>query len=116
MIEERLGPWGRPFTTVMVVLAGLGIMAWACGAIYKTFVGPILGMIGIEPGPDIVAQALALAGLAGFTGIILWLMVYAADRFHGRRFSTRLQEQENQIEQLRTRLAAFEEANGHHNG
>ena len=28
VIEERLGPLGRPFTTVIVVVAGLGIIAW----------------------------------------------------------------------------------------
>ena len=104
VIEERLGPLGRPFTTLMVILAGLGVMAWGCKEIYQAFVTPILDAVGVEPGPDAVEQALAFVGLVGFIAIVLWLAVYASDRIQGRRFSSRLRNQDEEIKRLREQL------------
>ena len=42
VIEERLGRFGRPFTTLIVVFAGLGVVAWGYERIVSAWVGPIL--------------------------------------------------------------------------
>ena len=116
VIEERLGPLGRPFTTVMVFLAGLGVMAWGCGMIYKVVIAPILPYVGIEPGPDVVAQALAFVGIMGFIGLAIWVMVYLSDRSKERQFSAKLEKQEAELRQLREQLESRMQGNDAHDG
>ena len=42
VVEERMGLVGRPFTTVIVIAAGLGVIAWGAGTVL---------MVGMLPRP-----------------------------------------------------------------
>ena len=33
VVEERMGLVGRPFTTIIVIAAGLGVIAWGAGTV-----------------------------------------------------------------------------------
>ena len=43
MIEERLGVFGLPFTTLIVVAIGVGIVAWAVGLMIDVLATPYWG-------------------------------------------------------------------------
>ena len=104
VIEERLGFLGRPFTTLMVLTAGLGVIAWGFSQIYKTFVAPLLDMMGIEPGGSDLAQALTLLGMAVALSLGAWIGFYAIERIQRQRVSVQLIERDEQIRELKKRL------------
>ena len=42
VIEDRFGPFGRLFTTLIVVSLGLGIVAWAYGLVATMWIDPLV--------------------------------------------------------------------------
>ena len=40
VIEERMGKMGRPFTTLVIVAAGIGIIAWGFGVFVSNILVP----------------------------------------------------------------------------
>ena len=109
MIEERFGRAGRPLTTFLLAVFALAIIAWCLGLIYNNVVGPILSALGKEVAPVVIEQTIAWATLLLLLGGMCWLIAYVSDRLQGRRFSTRLQEQEEEIRQLREKLESHDQ-------
>ena len=109
MIEERFGKLGRPFTTFLLGIFSLAIIAWCLGLIYTNVVGPVLSALDKEVSPQVVDQTIAWVTLAAFLGFISWLIAYVADRVQGRKHAERLDNKRSRIQALEQELAALKQ-------
>ena len=107
VIEERMGRFGRPFTTTIVVFAGMAIIAWAISVIFKTFVTPVLDALGSDfANTPAVIAALNWAALIGFFTVVGLLIIY----FRNSNQTRRIQTKRERIRELETELATLLEA------
>ena len=112
VIEERMGWLGRPFTTTMVILAGLGVMAWGGSMFFKNVIAPIIAFAGVEINQELVAAFVILAMVVAIFGLGALLTAYGVERIRGRGSSARLQQQESEIAELRSQLESREQEDG----
>ena len=103
-IEERMGRLGRPFTTRMVIFAGLGVMAWGAEMVFNTVIVPILTLAGADVDSELAAS---IAILAMITAMFVFADVgtaYGLENVEGRGTGARLCQQEAEIADLRRQL------------
>ena len=112
VIEERLGWLGRPFTTAMVILAGLGVMAWGGSMFFKNVLAPIIAFAGLNIDQDLVASFVILSMVVAIFGLGALLTAYGVEHIRGRGPSARLQQQESEIAELRGQLKSREQETG----
>ena len=98
---------GRPLSTLMVLMAILGIIAWGASMVYKTFIGPIIAYAGVNIDPDQAEALIGLASAAAIFGVVVFAGFYAADWLRNRGVGARLRQQEGQIEALQAELKAL---------
>ena len=80
VIEERLGPLGRPFTTLIVVSAGLGVVAWGYGEVDTKLIPLVADRMNILDLPFSVR----LAGYVVFCMVVLALFGFWTARPYKR--------------------------------
>ena len=90
VIEERLGFIGRPFTTVIVIFAGGGIIAWGANQIKAAIIDPFSNFVLGAPELHKLLVS-ALIGL-GIWAIAMPIFLFALDRFYYNPKKKRLQE------------------------
>ena len=98
VIEERMGRLGRPFTTAMVILAGLGVMAWGGGIFFRNVIAPIVAFAGVAIDQELVASFVILAIVLAIFGGAVILTVYGVERIRGRGTDARLEHQETEVD------------------
>lgn len=79
IIEERLGRFGRPFTTAIVVSAGLGIISWGGHAFFTKLVLPVAGFFGLPFNKENAASFATLALAMAIFGVSVVFIAYAFD-------------------------------------
>ena len=84
VIEERMGKMGRPFTTVIIVAAGVGIIAWGLGVFYKNILVPVFDLLGVTLDSGLVSSLVALSLLLFIVAVFV-LAVYYGIGWIGRR-------------------------------
>lgn len=102
VIEERMGKLGRPFTTLIILAAGFGIIAWGVGMIYTHILAPSLRVLGITAdsglGESLVILSMILLIMAMFI-----LAVYFGIGWIGRRgVNARLRALEAELKSSKT--------------
>ena len=103
--EERLGRLGRPFTTLIIISAGLGIIAWGVAQVYKSVVAPIITFFGATVDPDLAESLIALAGVLIFFAVFFLVMYYGVGWIRSHTFDSKIRELEGQIASLKSELA-----------
>ena len=106
VIEERLGPFGRPFTTLIVIAAGLGIIAWGAGTVYGKVVEPAIAFFGVRVDSELATGLVALGAMVAIFVLGILAVAYGIERIRRRGVNARLQEQERQIRELREMVEA----------
>ena len=106
MIEDRLGVLGRPFTTAIVVVVGLGVMAWGIHMVMSRVVVPIGNAIGATFDPELVSSFVTLA-------VVLLMVVVTVVATSAGLSWTRLARRtapfsEDEVERLRAMLGAVD--------
>ena len=101
VMEERLGRFGRPFTTIMVVVVGLGITAWGGHMVWSKIVQPILNLSGVDTNPELLSAIGLFVTIASIMAAIILLITYVSEKIRSRSFDTRLAAQEAEIRRLR---------------
>ena len=102
VIEERMGKLGRPFTTVIIVAAGFGIIAWAIGAIINNLLAPSLSLVGVTVDSRLVQSLVSFALLLAIVAIFI-LAVYFGIGWIGRRgVNARLKALEDELAELKS--------------
>ena len=112
MIEERFGPAGRPLTTLLLGIFALAIIAWSLGLIYDNVVGPVLDLLGKDVEKELVDLAIAWVSLAAFIGFIGWVIIYVANRIHGKKYEARLLTKRERIRELEAELTVLRNEGG----
>ena len=108
VIEERLGAIGRPFTTIMVISAGLGIIAWGAGTVYGKVVEPAISFFGVQVDSELATGLVAVGALVAIFVIGILAVSYGIERIRRGGVHARLQKQEQQIRELRTLVESRE--------
>ena len=109
VIEDRLGPLGRPFTTFIAVMLGLGIAAWAYGEIAIKWIDPLTSKIFMAGAyrlctPDMLLSIRLAIFFAVYVVVIaVWMIVRSW--FHRRDIS----ELERELEECKQKLDKSEE-------
>ena len=96
-----MGPLGRPFTTIIVIAAGLGIIAWGAGTVYGKVVEPAIGFLGVQVDSELAAGLVAVGAMVAIFVIGILAASYGIERIRREGVNARLQEQERQIKELR---------------
>ena len=97
IIEERMGPVGRPFTTAIVVVSGCAVIAWGLGVIYNKLVAPIGSFLGVDVGRDTVTSIVSVASLA----LVLGALVALLGHLQGRGKDAKIRELQAEVQVLR---------------
>ena len=93
VMEGRLGPLGRPITTLLVLAIVIGIFVWVGDLVYSKAILPLTTVVG-EPWPYIRGIVVGY-GL----GLILLLGAFAAlDRWLSRRLKHKREELQEHID------------------
>ena len=100
VIEERLGRAGKPFTTLIIVSAGLGIIAWGCSAIYSNAIAPLVEFLGLGVDAELAKALIGLAVVLGILGLMVLLFTYAVRQISGRGLRDRIRQLEAKIEEM----------------
>ena len=92
-MEERLGPLGRPITTLLVLAIVAGIFVWVGDLVYSKAILPLTTVVG-EPSPHIKSIAVS----HGIFIILLLVTVAALDRWLSRRLKHKREELQKHID------------------
>ena len=101
-MEERLGKVGRPFTTLLVIAVGLGIIGWGFRSFYTTVIGPILAALGVEVAASLAEAIVGWAALFALLSLSFYLLIRGLRRLPERGSTTRIRQLESENAELRT--------------
>ena len=102
VIEERMGKLGRPFTTAIIVTAGLGVISWGVGMIYTNLLAPSFRLVGTTVDSGLVSSLVILSLLLLIIAVFV-LMVYYGMSWIGRRgVNARLRAVESELAELKS--------------
>ncbi len=93
VMEERLGPFGRPLSTMLVLVITAGVMTLGIDYIVRTAVMPTLSWLGLPEGTTIERVAPLLFGIAI---AVVGVAAMPLARRHERRKMLRRREAEDQ--------------------
>ena len=81
-MEERLGPFGRPFTTLVVVMVGLWVIIWTGDFILNEAIIPVIQAVTTGDSENLATArriaAMIVGGLVGFG--LTWLIGFPVRR------------------------------------
>lgn len=102
VMEERLGRFGRPVSTALVLLLFLGIGSWMIGLFWDNLVWPLVNFFrnfpatGFAPNWDIILAIVSgiggVAALVGLGGIVAQLFALRRERILRHQFAQLLEE------------------------
>ena len=72
-MEERLGRLGRPLSTLVLLAAALGIIAWGFHQVWSKVIGPLVRVASSGAGSPFSVDAAQSAG--GIIGIVLGYLI-----------------------------------------
>ena len=100
VMEERLGRFGRPFTTAIVIVAGCGIIAWGLGMVFN-FISPVFMLAGRTFSLEIGEALLGTASVLIFFALLFLFLFYVAGRMSSRSMRARVTELETELATLK---------------
>ena len=100
VMEERLGPFGRPLTTLMILAAALGVIAWGVTQVIDKLILPVIRTLPVG-GTDAFSVA-DVQSVGGLVGIIMGALVAEFALSRSRR--KREDELKREVERLQKRL------------
>lgn len=105
VIEERMGRFGRPFTTLIIVSAGTGIIAWAVSTVLNDVLVPIAKVLGGDIDPGLIELLQAVVGavfIALFVVLAIGGIVYLFRQFRDRSVNDKVRQLEAEVERLKS--------------
>ena len=102
VIEERMGKLGRPFTTAIILAAGVGVIAWGFGVFYSNILAPILELVGVTVDSGLVRSLVAFAVLLFIVAVFILVVYYGIGWIGRRGVNARLQALETELAELKT--------------
>ena len=102
VIEERMGKMGRPFTTVIIVAAGVGIIAWGLGVFYSNILVPAFKMLGVTLDSGLVSSLVALSLLLLIVAVFVLAVYYGIGWIGRRGVNARLAALETELAALKS--------------
>ena len=100
VIEERLGPFGRPLSTLVIISAALGVAAWGIHQVVDKIVRPVVRVL--PDGAGDVFSIEAVQSVGGIVAIVIGTLV--AEYVYSKTRRKREQKLQQEIEGLRNRL------------
>ena len=111
MVEERLGPVGRPFTTVIVILCALGLGAWGLNLFVVNAIAPVASFVSkiIGEGTITLSDVRELVGISPAWIVSGFISTWVISRYISRATEKVMSEMEERSAELDTRHAELEE-------
>lgn len=107
VMEERLGRFGRPFTTLLVVAVGLAVLVWSMDLIYGKAIGPAIDLLG-DGTPSSLLRAFVVFGssLGGYAVgcLVVYLLIMLPRRKRLEKYESDLAAYMRVVEELKERL------------
>ena len=91
MTEERLGPCGRPLSTLLILAVSVAILVWAADLVYVKAIEPIITALGGEGLPANLGESLAVYGFGALLYLTAMWLVNRFVLWRGKRVLTQLQ-------------------------